>query len=276
MRLRRFFALATVAWLVYGVGTFLAVLPEVSPGGYDRMAALKLIRTSTGFAVAAGLLAAYARLRPFRAGVTAALVTALLFSMAGGYLWLGLYYGLTTTLRGPDFFPMEPSELPRTGIDHTVVLLAWSATALWWLRSRKTAAVSTAGAASPGKQGATPEETGPEPERLEPRDHVYLRLDDSMELLQVSEILAILADGDYTTLVRDGGRNGLSDRSMKAWEAALPERNFARIHRSVIVNLSRVERLEDRPGGGKWVHLEGGRRVRMSRRYEARLRERLG
>ncbi|MEQ9570158.1 MAG: LytTR family DNA-binding domain-containing protein [Longimicrobiales bacterium] len=256
-------------WLAYGVWTYVAVLPDVPPGGQGRMAVLKLIRTATGFGVGLALVTGLWRLRqsrvrgvPLGVVATAAIVTA-------GYLWLGLYQGLSAPLRSPTFFPIVWSSLPRAGLDHVFVLVAWGGLALWWMDRRG----DSGEAAAEVDVDATP--THPEVP-LQPDDHIYLRLDDEMALLRVGDITAILAEGDYTSVWRQSAPAALSDRTMKRWNATLPPRLFARVHRSAIVNLSRVERLEERANGGQLIHLTGGRHVPMSRRYEARLKETLG
>jgi two-component system LytT family response regulator len=64
-------------------------------------------------------------------------------------------------------------------------------------------------------------------------------------------------------------------RSLQELEQDLDERTFARIHRSTIVNLGRVRRLELRESGDYEVVLESEARLRLSRRYRKRLQDRL-
>jgi two-component system LytT family response regulator len=51
---------------------------------------------------------------------------------------------------------------------------------------------------------------------------------------------------------------------------------FCRIHRSAIVNLERVRRLDVNQEGGTDVVLGNGTRLRLSRRYKKQLQGRLG
>ncbi len=280
----RILSLAGAAWFLYGLGTYLAVLPQVPPGGYDRMAVLKLVRTGVGFGIGVLLILVLRHVRRSHGNSGAIGVIMAFMVVVAGYGWLALYHGLTAGLRGPEFFPLDPATLPRLGINYVVVLLAWTVGVNMWVGWEGEGVPRVEGMDS-GGDVAVPDtgslsgdvDAGPlaERKRLDVDDHVYLRLDSSMELLRVSDIHAILADGDYTTVVRDGEGDGLSDRSMREWEAALPTRAFARIHRSVIVNLASIARMEDRPNGGKRVFLRGGRSVSMSRRYESLLRKQL-
>jgi hypothetical protein len=268
-------ALALSVWAIYGAWTYASVLPAVPTGEWGRMGLLKVIRTATGLGV--GLVLVAALRTAFRSDVRRVPLAAFaaVSIVAAGYLWLALYQGLTLPFRSPDFFPVDVSALPRVGLDHVFVLLAWSAAAIWWLDGR---GVERAGAAARQAEGESSSNKAVADTREGPLgldDHLYLRLDNAMVLLRVGDIEAVLAEGDYTAVVRADASVALSDRSMKLWETSLPPRSFARVHRSAIVSLARVDRVEDRANGGKLLHLTSGRRVPMSRRYEARLKEAL-
>ena len=66
----------------------------------------------------------------------------------------------------------------------------------------------------------------------------------------------------------------MSPRPLEQWEA-YPPASFARVHRTAIVNLDRVERVE-RVGDDcfRVILRGGGEPVPMSRRHAARLRQR--
>jgi two-component system LytT family response regulator len=65
-------------------------------------------------------------------------------------------------------------------------------------------------------------------------------------------------------------------RSMAEVEGELEASSFCRIHRSAIVNLERVWKLENNEDGGTDVVLNGGTRLRLSRRYRRKVQERMG
>ena len=113
-------------------------------------------------------------------------------------------------------------------------------------------------------------------EKLRYDDSLFLRIDDGMKFLKVSTILAVRAAGDYTEVLTSGRVGGLTSKSMKEWEARLPADRFCRIHRSTIVNLEFVERVEDRGNYTFDVFLRGMKEpLAMSRRYSAGLKRRL-
>jgi two-component system LytT family response regulator len=77
--------------------------------------------------------------------------------------------------------------------------------------------------------------------------------------------------------VGTAGSIGLVLKSMKEWEALLPERQFCRIQRSVIVNCERVERFEPWFNSSYQVYLQHlPKPFTMSRRLARRFRARFG
>jgi two-component system LytT family response regulator len=93
--------------------------------------------------------------------------------------------------------------------------------------------------------------------------------------LKIAEIDWIEA-ADYYVCLHVGARTHLLRRSMNEVEEELEPSAFCRIHRSAIVNLERVRRLEVSEEGGTDVVLSDGTRLRLSRRYRKQLQGRLG
>ena len=96
-----------------------------------------------------------------------------------------------------------------------------------------------------------------------------------MLFLKISEIDWIEA-ADYYVCLHAGASTHLLRRSMNEVEEELGAGAFCRIHRSAIVNLERVRRLEVSEEGGTDVVLGNGTRLRLSRRYKRQLQGRLG
>lgn len=109
-------------------------------------------------------------------------------------------------------------------------------------------------------------------------DRLFLRLGAERRFVRVQDIVVLEADGDSSTLVlAPQMQRKPTAKALREWEQRLPERHFVRIHRSTIVNLEYVERLEAWSHGSQLVYLRGLREpVVMSRRFGARLRERFG
>jgi two-component system LytT family response regulator len=96
-----------------------------------------------------------------------------------------------------------------------------------------------------------------------------------VSFVKVTEIDWIEA-ADYYACLHVGPRNHLLRRSLAELEEDLDPVVFCRVHRSSIVNLDRVRGLKLSEDGEYDVLLEGGARLRLSRRYRKELQSRLG
>jgi hypothetical protein len=86
--------------------------------------------------------------------------------------------------------------------------------------------------------------------------------------LRADDIICVRANGDYVDLVTTASRY-LKKDTMANLEALLDPARFKRIHRSTIVNVTRIERVSPKPGGTFEITLSGGHRVQSSRGYRA-------
>jgi two-component system, LytTR family, response regulator len=95
-----------------------------------------------------------------------------------------------------------------------------------------------------------------------------------VSFLNVTEIDWIEA-ADYYACLHAGGRTHLLRRTMNELESDLDPALFCRIHRSTIVNLSRISELTLDSDGEHQVVLSDGTSLRMSRHYQKVLRSRI-
>ncbi len=125
--------------------------------------------------------------------------------------------------------------------------------------------------------GFSPHTTLPPARTLTLDDRLFVEAHGRSRFLRVSDVVSIVADGDYSQVAAADGQRWLVPRSLREWEARLPAQQFARVHRSVIVNLDCVEQVETVFGRGQVVHLRGqATPVPMSRRRGARLKALFG
>lgn len=84
--------------------------------------------------------------------------------------------------------------------------------------------------------------------RLQCTDRVCLDAGRKVAFLQVAEIAAIKADGNYTHVFSACGRGYLVRVPLSNWEARLPDDTFVVLDRSLLINRSHVRRcvLHDR------------------------------
>ena len=115
-------------------------------------------------------------------------------------------------------------------------------------------------------------ESRPAATRLELDDHLFLTEGRAARFVTVRAIVCIRAAGDYTEIALPDGKQLLSPRPLKEWEARLPA-SFARVHRTAIVNLDHVERVERTSDDAFALYVRGvPAPVPLSRRHAARLR----
>ncbi len=93
-----------------------------------------------------------------------------------------------------------------------------------------------------------------------------------VSFLRISEIDWIEA-ADYYACLHVGGKTHMIRRPMADLERQLDPARFCRIHRSTIVNRDRIQTMELNSSGEYEVVLRDGTRLRMSRRYRARVIE---
>jgi len=101
-------------------------------------------------------------------------------------------------------------------------------------------------------------------------DRIMVRSAGRISFLSASEIDWIEA-ADYYSALHIGPRTHLLRRSMAELERDLEPKHFCRIHRSTIVNLSRVRDLRLDAGGEYEIVLLDDTRLKVSRRYREKL-----
>jgi len=84
-------------------------------------------------------------------------------------------------------------------------------------------------------------------------DRIFIRCNGKMTKLLLNDILYIEADRNYCTLVTEKCKHVLAS-TLKTMEEELPLSSFIRVHRSYIINISKVDVVTDH-------HLEIGRKV---------------
>ena len=107
----------------------------------------------------------------------------------------------------------------------------------------------------------------------------WLFLDDRErpELIRVDAVSHLIADGDRSLLHTTDGRRRSTARSLAQWESRLPAEDFVRTHRSAIVNLHHIDRIEPWFHYSFRIHLRGATDpVPLSRRRASLLRQLLG
>jgi len=113
------------------------------------------------------------------------------------------------------------------------------------------------------------------PLQPQPAQRLVVRSPGQLLFLNVADIDWIEAASYYACL-HVGGETHIFRRTLSELERELGEARFIRIHRSIIVNLDRVQGLELQSSGEYEVVLKSKVRLRLSRRFRKRLEDRMG
>jgi two-component system, LytTR family, response regulator len=112
---------------------------------------------------------------------------------------------------------------------------------------------------------------------LEYEDRLFIEVEERSRFLKVSDIIAISAMGDYSQIFSCDGQKSLVLKPLKDWEERLPAKHFTRIHRSTIININYVDRVESWFNRSYRIHIrQMAEPLVMSRRYAARFKTTFG
>ncbi|RBP51146.1 LytR/AlgR family response regulator transcription factor [Arenicella xantha] len=94
------------------------------------------------------------------------------------------------------------------------------------------------------------------------------------ELISINDIAYCKGAGDYVELVLDSGQRVLHNDKLNDLEETLPS-TFTRVHRSYIVNTTKIVSIERKPSGTGAIELSNHDTIPVSRRIMPSVRERL-
>jgi len=95
------------------------------------------------------------------------------------------------------------------------------------------------------------------PVPVEKLTRIIVKKNSEFHCIAVNQIRYIEANGDYVLIYTDSSRF-LKDQTMKYWEMHLPDDSFVRIHRSFIVNIEMIAKIELYEKEMYKVHLKNG------------------
>lgn len=100
-------------------------------------------------------------------------------------------------------------------------------------------------------------------EESEVLERVAVKIGQKIHVILVPNIVYIQSDGDYVQIVTDQNRF-LKEETMKYFEAGLPSSQFVRVHRSYIVNVEKILRIEMYEKQNQMLTLKNGDKIRAS------------
>jgi two-component system LytT family response regulator len=109
-------------------------------------------------------------------------------------------------------------------------------------------------------------------QRRTPLERILIRDGSRVQVIRAAQIDYIEAQDDYVQVVA-AGRAWLKSQRLAELEAQLDAGAFLRVHRSFIVSLAAIERIEPSGKDGHCALLRGGTRIPVSRSGYQKLRE---
>jgi two-component system LytT family response regulator len=112
------------------------------------------------------------------------------------------------------------------------------------------------------------------PETSSPVNRVVVRKGNAINLIPVDQIKYVAAEDDYVMIYHSAGKS-LKQQTMKFYEENLPKADFVRIHRSYIVKVEEIKRIEPYGKENHVVILHSGDKLPVSRAGYKHLKEEL-
>lgn len=106
-------------------------------------------------------------------------------------------------------------------------------------------------------------------------DHLAVKDGSKIQVIKVEDIVYIEANGDYMMIHTDR-KKLIKEETMKNLEAQFDPHLFVRVHRSFIVNVRAIERVERYDKQNQSLVLKNGTTIRASLSGYKRLRQTLG
>lgn len=104
---------------------------------------------------------------------------------------------------------------------------------------------------------------------------IALRSGTKIHVVPIDEVLYLQADGDYVQVCTPQGRF-LKEQTLKSFAEQLPPERFARVHRSTLVNIEAISRIERYEKNTQQLRLKNGDTVKVSQQGYKQLRQQLG
>jgi two-component system LytT family response regulator len=101
---------------------------------------------------------------------------------------------------------------------------------------------------------------------------IAFKAEGSILFLDLADILVVQAEGNYVSL-RPRTNPYFVHESLSSMAEKLKPYGFIRIHRSVVVNISAVEKIQPLPTGEYRLRVKGGKEYSVTRKYKHSLRD---
>lgn len=113
------------------------------------------------------------------------------------------------------------------------------------------------------------------PENGAPLSRIVVRKATAINIIPLEKIRYVAAEDDYVMIYHTEGK-ALKQQTMKFYEDNLPHEDFVRVHRSFIIRISEIKKIEPYGKDNHVAVLHGGEKIPVSRSGFSHLKEELG
>jgi len=106
-------------------------------------------------------------------------------------------------------------------------------------------------------------------------ERIFVKTGSKIDVVPVSEIVRVEAQDDYVEIITPKGKF-LKNETMNYLEKVLPKDTFVRVHRSNIININNINKIEKYGKDSSMVILQDGSRVNVSKSRIKELKNQLG
>lgn len=94
-------------------------------------------------------------------------------------------------------------------------------------------------------------------------ERIAVKSGQKIHVILVNEITYLQAEGDYVRILTEKGKY-LKEETMKFFQEHLPQKQFVRIHRSYIVNVEMIQRIDVYEKQNQLITLKNGEKLKAS------------
>lgn len=107
-------------------------------------------------------------------------------------------------------------------------------------------------------------------------DKIMIKAGNRMHICEIKDLKYLQAKNPYVLLKFQNGRNSLQRQTLDEWETRLPNKYFIRIHRSTIINMEYITRMEKLNKTSYAVYLRGeDEPFVVSKRHSSKMKDTL-
>jgi DNA-binding LytR/AlgR family response regulator len=113
-------------------------------------------------------------------------------------------------------------------------------------------------------------------EKYSLEDKIIVQVKNKVHVINIRDIVYIAAARQYTSLLMSDGKSYIIRKPLSIWERILPDKTFLRIHRSTIINIEFILKMEAWYNSGYVIYLKNlPEPFVLSRRYSLKLKDKL-